>query len=421
MTHRTKSARHPERFNLDDILTGSDEFGLLKDVKARAPRHVPHWVTRFIELNDYLDGVINEEAPTHPFMMRRKAAFILNEANHEALRPYDRHQLLPAAPSESESATPPASLRPSDDASALAAIENVSSLDDILSGDAFGLLSGGDDSIFDIKHVPLVEDESRAVPDEIAQRRVCQNFYEYESLFRATHEQIRSGALTPVRYKQSSQMREGDLFILEGVLCLIDHIGEYRVDSEGRYDPRLRVIFDNGTESNLLFQSLAKNLYSDKTGRRIISEASSVENAFNNVTHRDARTGFIYIVRSLSTNPTLRNVPNLLKIGYTEREIKDRIKNAARDVAFLEAPVELIASLECHNINPSKLETLVHGVLHAQRLSMTLIGKDGKAYRPREWFSVPLKTAVEVIERIVDGSIVNYRIDSTIGELVKKK
>jgi len=223
------------------------------------------------------------------------------------------------------------------------------------------------------------------------------------------------------RFQQASQVQPGDAFILEGVMCLIDEVGEYREDGDGRYDPRLRLIFENGTESNHLLRSLAKRLYQDPTGRRIIRDAESVVDAFNNVNHKDKRAGQIYFVTTLSDKPALREIPNLLKIGYTELTVDERTKNAERDTAFLEAPVKKLASIECYNLNPNKFETLIHGFLHAQRIKMTLTGRDGKAYHPREWFSVPLDTAREVVKRIIDGSIVQYRMDNTTGRLVKKK
>lgn len=424
-----KAAARP---SLDDIFSGPDEFGLLDVAAKQVGKHAPLEITNFEEISAFVDqhhrfpsvqGELSEK-----LLARRLAGYVANASLRDALLPYDRHGLIsgPAdAPGKSEQEppqTPPPA--PSSDEpvvetpAAVAAAENITSLDDIFASADFGELDQGDQGIFDIQHVPVVSD--REAPDEIAQRKVCDDFYEFEHIFRDLHEGLKSGAVQTIRFQQASQVSEGDAFIMEGVLCLIDKIGEHRVDGDGRYDPRLRVIYENGTESNHLLRSLAKRLYTDETGRRIVRSADSVEDGFNNISHRDKRAGQIYFVTTLSDTPQLKAIPNLLKIGYTEQTVEERTKNAVRDVAFLEAPIRILASVECYNMNPNKFETLIHGFLHSQRLNITLNSRDGKTYRPREWFSVPLDTAREVVRRIIDGSIVHYRMDNTTNRLVKK-
>ncbi|EGR3970598.1 GIY-YIG nuclease family protein [Aeromonas caviae] len=418
------------RRSLDDIFNGPDEFGMLEVQAKRSSGGAPLEVAKFEEINAFVDqhGHAPDSAGelSEKLLARRLNGYLTNQTLHAALKPYDRHNLLPDMP-ESTSKRPEADAdvveaqsvesveKPGTDTAA----ENVTSLDDIFASEAFSDIDLGDSELFEPVHVAFISD--REAPDEVAQRRVCEDFYAFESTFKSLHEGLKSGDVQTARFQQASQVQPGDAFILEGVLCLIDEVGEYREDGEGRYDPRLRVIFENGTESNHLLRSLAKRLYTDETGRRIIRDADSVVDAFNNVTHRDKRAGQIYFVTTKSENPDLKGIPNLVKIGYTEQTVEERTKKAERDTAFLEAPVKILASMECYNLNPSKFETLIHGFLHAQRLKMTLIGKDGKAYHPKEWFSVPLDTAREVVKRIIDGSIVHYRIDNTTGRLVKKK
>jgi hypothetical protein len=428
-----KSRRGAERPSLDDIFNGPDEFGLLNVQAKRFAKSVPLEVAKFEEINVFIDqhgrppektGELSEK-----LLARRLSGYIDNHELHSALKPYDRHGSFPVtAVVASKSVASDSELGkqvqqdckaeqiPSD---VIADAGHVTSLDDIFSSAAFEEIDLGDTTLFDPAHVTFHSD--REMPDEVAQRRVCQDFYEFEQIFRGLHEKLKSGDVQTARFQQASQVRPGDAFILEGVICIIDEVGEYREDSQGRYDPRLRVIFENGTESNHLLQSLAKRLYLDETGRRIISDADSVVDGFNNVSHKDKRAGQIYFVTTKSENPELKGIPNLVKIGYTERTVEERTKNAERDSAFLEAPVKILASMECYNLNPSKFETLIHGFLHAQRLKMSLIGKDGGTYHPQEWFSVPLDSAMEVVKRIIDGSVVHYRMDNTTGRLVKKK
>lgn len=421
------------RLSLDDIFNGPDEFGLLNVEAKRVSRNAPLEVTNFEEINAFVDqyGRLpdNDGELSEKLLARRLTGFQKNKHIHSDLKPYDRHGLIPEITAELDESVDsnfallteqdqPLNEVEANNIESVTVAENVTSLDDIFASAAFDALDLGDQSIFDIQHVPDVKD--RESPDEIAQRTVCSDFYQFEHIFRDLHEGLKTGVIKTVRFQQSTKVEEGDAFIMEGVLCLIDKIGDYRLDSTGRYDPRLRVIFENGTESNHLLQSLAKRLFADETGRRIVRNAESIEDAFNNISHKDKRAGQIYFVTTLSDNPVLKAIPNLIKIGYTEQTVEERTKNADRDIAFLEAPVKILASIECYNLNPNKFESLIHGFLHAQRLKMTLIGKDGKAYNPREWFSVPLDTAREVVKRIIDGSIVHYRMDNTTGRMVRK-
>lgn len=201
---------------------------------------------------------------------------------------------------------------------------------------------------------------------------------------------------------------------------LFDLIRE-RYDTEGRFDPRLRLIFDNRTESNMLLRSLSKRLWEDKSGKRIIPDSDSVVEAFNNVGPNDKATGQIYFLATLSDNPALKGFEHLIKIGYTELTVEQRTKSASKDTTFLEAPVKILGAFDCYNLNPHKFETLIHGVLHAQRLQITMVGSDGNVYHPKEWFTVDLDTAKEVVRRIIDGSIVNFRMNNITNRLVLKK
>lgn len=419
MAFRHSKEKH--RRSLDDIFN-DDRHGLLRDVVAKKVQSVSSIeISKFEDLNSFVDQIGRHPQSTgdmnEKLMHRRLQSFLKASELHETLRPLDRHNLLTIVQNQTVEKNEQAEILT--DSREKESIENATSLEEIWASDAFSRIDFGDTSILEMKHVK--PSEERNLPDEIAQRKQCADFFKFESVFRDVHEGLRLGEIKTQRFQQASQMREGDLFILQGVVCLIDEVGEHREDNFGNYDPRLRVIFENGTESNLLLRSLGKALYQDETGRRIIRGAQSVEDAFNNISHKDKRSGQIYFVATRSENPDLKKIPNLVKIGYTELTVEERTKNAENDTAFLESPITILAAIECFNLNPHRFESLIHGFLHAQRLVITLTGKDGKTYHPKEWFSVPLETAREVVKRIIDGTIVQFRMDNTTGRIVPKK
>ncbi len=402
---------------LDDIFDAEDEFGLLNvKPRAAAPGKGDLMAARFEEVNQFIDQhgrlpLEHGEVMTERQLGKRLKAILAN-GDHSSLAAFDRHGLLTGfaldqAVMPEEPPAPPAM-----------AVEDVMSIDDILSGDDLGLLDLGDTSILDIKHVPV----ERETPDEVAQRTPCEDFWRFKPIFQNLYADLKNGKAESVRFAENWQIMAGDAFILNGVMCFVDEVGEEHGRGEHK-DARLRLIFENGTESNMLRRSLGRALYMDETGRRILQDRDdALAQAFQDIrlTHRDRRTGFIYIVKTLSQHPVLKQFPHLYKIGYTEQTVDERIRNAERDIAFLEGPVQKVTEFECFNMNPQRFESLVHAFLAAQRLNVDLIGKDGKHYRPREWFAVSLEVAREVINRIIDGSITQYRMDNTAGMIVKK-
>lgn len=258
-----------------------------------------------------------------------------------------------------------------------------------------------------------------AKPDEVGRQTRCDDFYVYEPRFKVLHEGLKSRRLKTIKHT-AVNFKEGDAFILNGMLGFIQSKGKLRIGSDGSHDPRLRLIFENGTESNILLSTLNKNLYMDDTGRRVIQDSQDF-NDFNPHVRRDrVRTGQLYIVRSLSTNPKIRDIRDLYKIGFTTRTIEERAYNSRNDIAFLESTVEVVATAECYDLDPQGLEFIMHNFLHAQRLLITLTSKNGQTYHPKEWFCVDINDAKLIIQLIVDGQLTNYRMDNTTGRLVSK-
>lgn len=439
-----RTRREPrKRRTLDDIFAEEDALGLLDvgAVRASAPTADQRLLASLKAIEAFISKAGREPDRDADDLAEATLAAQLggirgNPEHVAALADFDAHGLLEAAeagrvdpedveapastpvPPTGESSSAPPLKHPQQEA---VAAEAVTSLEDIWASDALGLLSGADESvnsIFDLEHVP--EFEHKDLPDEVAQRTPCDDFYRFESLFQSVRQELRSSDAEAVRFQMESQIAEGEMFIHHGMVCIVDQVGEESIGAGSKFNPRLRVVYDNGTESNLLLRSLARALYKDEVGRRILRPDSTFD-AMQGITHHDKRTGMIYILRSLSQDPALRGIRNLHKIGYTEKDLKQRLAGAERQQTYLEAPVKEVASFDCYNLDPQRFERLVHAMLHHQRVNVTLHSRDGGTYRPREWFDVELDTARQVVTRIVDGSIAKYRMDNTIGRLVLKK
>lgn len=413
--------------SLEDILDSDDELGLLK-IKER-PRTLTtqgRAEAGFLEINDFIDK--NSRLPTEfRDESEKKLAWRLKAIKENPERfnipaDFDVFGLLTADHAEDE-AHPEQTLSPEsiaeDPGTYEAPPKEVFSLDDILESDDLGLLTGGEESIFEAKHVSFEKDD-RDTPDFIAQQTPCDDFWRFDSLFKGLTASLAEGKAKSVRFQMASQIDKGDFFIVRGVTCLVDQVGEDNwVD--GKNNPRLRVIFDNGTEANLLKLSLARALYKDDHGRRILLDAdTAVTDRMTGITHLDKRTGVIYILKPRTPIPALRDYGELYKVGYSEGTTEDRISNAEKEATYLGSAVEIATEFECYNLNPQRFESLVHGFLAERRLNLSFVGDSGKTHHPKEWFTVPLKDLIEVIQRVVDGTIVEYKIDATTGRIVKK-
>lgn len=399
-----------------DLLFGdSDPLGLLKNVEAAKPKVKAKTPTEsnFLEIVTFFEatGKVPDLASTdirEKQLAARLQAYRGRAPLRAQVKHLDEHGLLNPV------VTPVAQEKKENPA--------FSSLSDIFKNDNSGLLGDIDSSILKIENVTEQSAEGRNWPEEIASRKPCEDFYRFERLFADMQRDILNKKVETARFKSEKQVFVGDFFILSGLLCLVDKVLEESDVASDRENPRYRVIFENGIETNILKRSLARALYKDPHGRRIIPDADSVANSFAGITHHDKATGCIYILASETKAPALADLRlqgRLVKIGYSSQSVEERIKNAENDPTYLEAPVRVLATLDCYNLNPQKVEHLIHAFLAKQRINMTLISSKGLPYKPTEWFAVDLETAVAVAEHIVKGDITKYRMDNTTGKLRK--
>ncbi len=299
--------------------------------------------------------------------------------------------------------------------------KEIKTIDDVLGDDALGLLgdslSATDNSedIFTLKNVPKTLD----MPEEVARRKPCKNFDAFEPLFKQCHADLVSGQSELKKFTGEQQISAGHFFILHGVMVYVAEVGD-KEKKRGKVNARLKCIFENGTESNMLLRSLATELYKDESGRRILDIAKDYDPELEKITSEDVITGYIYILRSLSDDPKIKEINDLYKIGYSTQPVEQRLQNAAQEPTFLMANVRLLSEFKTYNLNPQKLELLLHIFFAKSCLNIDVFDNKGKRYRPREWFIVPLNVIESAVELLINGQIVNYQFDSQEQKIIKR-
>ena len=268
-----------------------------------------------------------------------------------------------------------------------------------------------------LRHVrPLAE---RQATQEIADRTACTDFDKFQSLFEQVEQELKSGVRKALRFGRDTSIDKGNLFIVGGQLAYVAEVGETLKAPNGESDARLRVVYANGTESNLLRRSLQRALYKDDSGRRLTD--TDMGPLFGDQAEPDdIESGTIYVLRSLSKHPFVSEHRMLIhKIGVTGGKVETRIADAENQATYLLAPVEIVAEYKLHNLNRTKLENIFHRLFGAVQLDLTIEDRFGKPVKPREWFVVPLHVVDEAVERIRDGTITKLAYDHQTARLVR--
>lgn len=277
--------------------------------------------------------------------------------------------------------------------------------------------------VTELRHVRPSADKRAA--EEIANREKCEDFDRFKPLFAIVQKDLESGAriTQPIRKDAGflkTDIRAGEFFILGGQVAYVADVGEHFKAPNGENDARLRVIYSNGTESNLLLRSLQRALYKDEVSRRI-SEPSAGPLFASESADGDLASGTIYVLRSKSDDPVVAANRELLhKIGVTGGGVERRVANAQFDPTFLMADVEIVAAYELFNINRTKLENLIHRIFDPARLDIEIKDRFGNPIVPREWFLVPRFVVDEAVERIRNGTITGFVYDPQAAKLVER-
>jgi hypothetical protein len=374
-------------------LIADDDLGLLK-VKpkgASASSSADRLIASFGEINDFIRRHDRVPAP--------------NQKDVQEYRLYSRLESL------RQDRTKAAALGDYDEFGVLTGIKEIKSIDDVFDDDEFGILGDTAASIFDLKHVP----KQTTMPDYIASRKPCTDFDRFEPLLQECQADLAAGKRKLWPFAKEQQIHEGLFFVLKGILLYVAEVGDREVTA-GKNNARLRCIFENGTESDMLLRSLAAELYKD--GRRVLAHQDRLLDGFDNISDEDQESGFIYVLKSRSDRPEIKAIQNLFKIGFCRGTIEDRVRNAAHEPTFLMAPVAIVTTFKCFNMNPVKLEQLLHRFFGEWCLNVDVFDQAGQRHVPREWFIAPLDVIEQAIHFVISGEIVQFQYDGRRQEIV---
>lgn len=397
MDEKTKKDKLSEIFE-------SDLLGLLAVDEPKATPVSPQdsrLIDSFQEISDFYET--NQRCPElgddigEYRLASRLAAIKKDPKKVKTLLPYDYYNLLESEETKSIS------------------------VEELISDDPLGLLDGDDeaDSIYTLSHVKPSE---RLRPDYIAHRKVCKDFDLYEEAFQKIHDDLEHGRRRLVEFKEGD-LHEGCYYVLRGVVLYLEQNLavkqkiEYKSGAKVRREGRTRCIFDNGTESSMLYRSLGKAL---KLDGFCISDLIEQSESSVSIDSTDVQNGYIYVLRSLSRAPQIRSIRNLYKIGYCSGDVTTRIKNAVHEPTYLMNDVEVVLTVRCYNLDVPYLEASIHSFFSNVNVYFEVRDDEGIMHYPKEWFTIPLNIIEEAIPLIVDKKIDSYRYDKNLQMIIQK-
>ena len=277
-----------------------------------------------------------------------------------------------------------------------------------------GVSVGAESDITNLRYVK--SQAEKQVAEEIANRTICEDFDKFKKLFDSVQWDLDTGDRKTLKFRKDAgflktDIKQGQFFILGGQTAYVAEVGEPIKAPNGEFDARLRVIYSNKTESDILLRSVVRAMYKDEASR-LISEPSAGPLFSDLADDEDLASGTIYVLRSKSTHPVITENRDVIhKIGVTGGKVEKRIANAKLDPTYLMADVEIVATYELYNINRTRLEKLLHRFFENAKLDIKINDRFGNPVEPKEWFLVPLFIIDEVVEKIKDGTLECYSYD----------
>jgi len=384
---------------LDDVFN-DDPLGLL-EVSVTKSKKLSHYaiyyetfeeLKSFIELNDREPDI--EAINIHEAKLAARLSKLRSTPEAlDALEPFDTQGLL-GTKSSGEKKTE-------------------LTIDDVLSSD----LLADDDDIFNLKHV-TVGTKSQTASADMATRKKCMDFDSFKPLFVRIQKELDEGTLETSGIKGIAEIQKGQAFILAGLIAYVAEMGEKHERRKGHHNARMRVVYSNGMESNLLLRSFGAALYKDKSARAIVPKDSGP--LFIEEDSPLYKTGIVYVLRSKSEEPSIvKHRDYLHKIGVTTSDVKKRVANAAKDATYLLADVEVVAEFTLYNMNLQATEKLLHTFFREAQADIQIPDRFGNMVKPKEWFFLPLSVIKEVVNILQNDDIRNYKYNANSISIVR--
>ncbi len=340
------------------------------------------------------NGRLPEDTPEETSLFHKWTGLLKSEKKIERCRPFDDLGILPQPVLTAEE--PEAEYhRELTEEEQLEAILNDPLLADIEDGSDFGL--------FDVPEYMRQRLEARKEADYVGKRRPCEDFDKYTDGFKEIQQGLKSGKYKLVKFSEPN-LKIGRYFVEQGIIGYLAAFEQEAKNNLNRIDGRTRVIYENGSEADIKFRTITKNLSVDGYSIMDCSEMSpeDFEECFT-LTDKDVESGTIYVLRSKSSRPEIAAIKDLYKIGFTVTSVESRIANAKNELTYLCADVEVVATWKVYNVKSSTFEALIHKLFAPVQLQVTVDG-----HRPKEWFIIPFKVIEEAINAIISGKSIEY-------------
>ena len=364
-------------------------------------------ITAFVESNGRkpsADGNMSEK-----MLYKRLEGIKTDKAKYDKCKPFDRLNLLEEQTEVTDVCSEPQT------AYEEAVVEEEKSDDELLAEllkDPIFNISPEAEAIFDLPEY-MIKDIERAQADYIGKRIQCEDFERYEPMFQRVHAELRDKKRKLIKFKEA-HLQEGNFFVVGGVLTYLAKIHKLQKDNNHKIDGRIRCIYENGTESDILLRTLGKSLFKD--GYTVTfneNEDGYLEKQFT-VTDKDIANGYIYVLKSKSTDPDITKYRHLYKIGFTTQTVEERIANAKNEATYLYADVEIVAVWKVYNVKTVNLENAIHNLFDKVQLQLT-----AGIYTPKEWYVVPLDIVDDAINILMSGKKVAY--DDSLQQLITEE